>query len=418
MKQCFNQLINLGLCFALFLLASGCTSSGASIVKPSQSPKDTSQSDFSLKDQGKNSLVNGSDRIGSLRETVHGQVNSVALIASSTLRKVRGEIADLWGTASEGNSETEETVSQKEKGIHGNNVQSLGAEMMVAQGALWETSGDLEKALDYYNMALCNEPNNLSALASMARLKMRQESYPDACKFFESAIEQSPSDAALHNDLGLARAKSGDTEGAIAAIGKAVELAPGKSRFANNLANVMFDAGDKANAFATLGKNNSPAVANFNMAYLYFRGGDYALAKQHLREVIRHEPESMHDLGAAQAVARSREMLIRIDSEFSKLTHTGKKPDSYAERIVGGDYATNVFPPGKATVQTISPIVSSSIELDNSDNLKSSSSMPVISEDQTTVGKVSGVSDVTSRSVHDEPRPQVFPQAVFDEKLR
>lgn len=418
MKQCCNQLISAGLSFALLLLASGCTSPGASIVKPSQSPKDTSQSDFSLKDQGKNSRMNGNDRIGKLRETVHGQVNSGVLIASSTLKKVRGEIADLWGSASEGNSEAEETVSRKEKDIHGNNVQSLGTEMMVAQGALWETSGDLKKALDYYNMALCNEPNNLSALASMARLKMRQENYSEACKFFQSAIEQSPADAALHNDLGLARAKSGDTEGAIAAIGKAVELAPGKSRFANNLANVMFDAGDKAEAFATLGKNNSPAVANFNMAYLYFRGGDYALAKQHLREVIRHEPESMHDLGAAQAVVRSREMLARIDSEFSKLPHTARKPDSYAESIAGGDYATNVFPPGKAIVPTITPVVSSSIELDSSDNLKSSSSIPLSSEEQTTVGKVSRVSDVTSRNAHAEPQPQVFPQSVFDEKLR
>lgn len=418
MKQCCNQLMSVGLCFALFLTASGCASPSASIVKPSQSPQETSQPDFSLEDQGKNSRVSSSDRLGSLRETVHGQVNSAAFIASSALSKVKGEISDLWGSASEGNSETEETVSQKGKGIDEKNLQSLGTEMMVAQGALWETSGDLEKALDYYNMALGYEPNNLSALASMARLKMRQGNYSDACKLFETAVEQSPADAALHNDLGLARAKSGDIEGAIAAIGKAVELAPGKSRFANNLANVMFDAGDKAGAFATLGKSSSLAVANFNMAYLYFRGGDYALAKQHLQEVIRHEPESRQDPGAAQAIARSREMLIRIDSDFSKLTDMEKKAGSYAESIVGGDDVTNVFPPGKAVAPTVSPIVANSIELDSSGNSRSNSSIPTSVEEQTTVGKVSGVSEVTSRGVHDEPRPQIFPQAVFDEKLR
>lgn len=410
--------MSVGLCFAPLLLASGCTSPSASIVKPSRSPLDPSQPDFSLGDQGKNSRVNSSHRIASLRETVHGQVNTAALIASSALSKLKGEITDFWGSASEGSSEAEEAVSRKGKGIQGTNVQSHGTEMMVAQGALWETSGDIEKALHYYNMALGNEPNNLSALASMARLKMRQENYSDACKFFETAIEQSPSDAALHNDLGLARAKLGDIEGATAAIGMAVELAPGKSRFVNNLANVMFDAGDRAGAFATLGKSNSPAVANFNMAYLYFRVGDYVLTKQHLQEAIRHEHESMQDVGAAQAVARSREMLIRIDSEFSKLTHMGNNPDSYAESFAGRDDAKNMAPPKKAIVPALSPIVSSSIELDRLRNLKSSSSMPSSVEEQGIVGKVSGVSDVTSWDIHDEPRTPKFPQAVFDEKLR
>lgn len=362
--------------FFLFPIASGCTSPAVNILRPIPSHQDTSKRDVSLEDHNGNNRGNDIDRIEGLRETLHGRVSNVAIIASSALRKVKSEIADFWGSASERNSGTEVNVLLKEKAKYEKNGQSLGTEMLVAQGALWETSGDLAKAFYYYNMALSNEPNNLSAIASMARLKMREGKYSDASILFEKAIEQSPSDAALQNDLGLARAKAGDIRGALAAIGKAVELAPGKSRFANNLANIMFEEGDKSGAFATLSQNNSPAVANFNMAYLYFRGGDYALAKQHLKEVIRHEPESMRDLGSAQAVERSKEMLYRIDSEVSKLMQVKKNSDSYLENVFGVDNIANEFPTVKDSAPIKSPMLSRSIELDSSGDLKSNLSMP------------------------------------------
>jgi len=196
---------------------------------------------------------------------------------------------------------------------------SVGPDVFVAQGQLWETTGDFPKAMQSYTRALEAEPKNTAALASVARLHFRQENYQPAAEFFRRAIEQNPNAADLHNDYGLTQAKLKDMAGATQSITKALTLAPGTSRFANNLANVKYEAGDSQGALAVLMQHNKPAVAHFNMAYLHYKAGKLPEAKTHLAEVVKYEPQAAGDSSVGKAVARSKEMLAQIEGPATRI---------------------------------------------------------------------------------------------------
>jgi Tfp pilus assembly protein PilF len=179
---------------------------------------------------------------------------------------------------------------------------------------LWESTGDFTKAMESYTKALESEASHAPALTSIARLHFRQGKHKQAAEFFQRAITQSPDDAGLHNDLGLTLNKLGDSAGATKSLEKALELAPGTSRYANNLASVKFEAGDSNGAYEVLASNNKPAVAHFNMAYLYFKGGKVDAAREHLGQVMKYETQAAADPAIQRAVERSRDMIAQISA--------------------------------------------------------------------------------------------------------
>ena len=196
---------------------------------------------------------------------------------------------------------------------------SIGPEVYVANGQLWESTGDFGKAMESYAKALGSEPNNVPALTSIARLHFRQGNHQKAADYFKKALAESPSDAGLHNDLGLTLSKLGDHRGAGDSLARALQLAPGTSRYANNLASVQFEAGDQNAAFSVLNANNKPAVAHFNMAYLHFKKGQMVDARQHLASAMKFEPQAAQDSAVKRAIDRSRDMLAQIDAAMSPI---------------------------------------------------------------------------------------------------
>ena len=189
---------------------------------------------------------------------------------------------------------------------------TIGPEVFVANGRLWETSGNDQKAMENYTKALEKQPNYPDALTNIARLHFKKGKHQQAADFFGRAIKQKPDDADLYNDLGLTLSKMGNHAVADQMLSKALQLSPGKSRYANNLASVKFESGDKPGAFNVLSSANKPAVAHFNMAYLYFNHGEMADAEKHLNEVIKFQPQSAVDTSIKQAVDRSRQLLAHI----------------------------------------------------------------------------------------------------------
>ncbi len=188
----------------------------------------------------------------------------------------------------------------------------LSPEVLVANGRLWESTGNLQKAMENYTMALEHEPDYSDALTNIARLHFRQENHTQAADFFGRAIKQNPKDAGLYNDLGLTLSKLGNHAAAEQTLARALELAPGTSRYANNLASVKFESGDKAGALKVLQANNKPAVASFNMAYLHYKSGEMQDAQTHLTQVMQSAPQSGEDASVKQAVDRSRELLAQL----------------------------------------------------------------------------------------------------------
>lgn len=269
-------------------------------------------------------------QLASMRQAVTGQANNLGMATSSAWNKTKSGVTGLFGgitTDDDGTKLADDDPTRLSTPV------SVSPEVFVAQGALWETTGDFTKAMDSYNRAVQTEPNNAAALASVARLQLRQQNFPQASDSFEIAIKASPNDAALLNDYGMTRAKMGDAKGADQAISQALTISPGTSRFANNLANIRFDAGDQDGALHVLLQHNKPAVAHFNMAYLQYQSGDYAEAKNQLTEVLKHEPAASQDSAVAQAVSRSRDMLTTIDAGATRIAQAGSGILSTANQI-------------------------------------------------------------------------------------
>ncbi len=308
---------------------SGCASSGMSLA--SLNPfKKSADSVASTDTPSTEAGVSG--KLASLKDSASGQVSSMGTATKSAFNKTKATFAGFVGKKS--------TVDENGNPISPDDPTrldtpaSVGPEVFVAQGQLWETTGDFTKAMESYTKALESEPKNASALASIARLHYRQEHYKPASDFFKRALEQTPNDAALLNDYGLTQAKLGDVPGATESFTKALSIAPGTSRFANNLANVKYEAGDAQGALAVLMQHNKPAVAHFNMAYLHYKAGKLADAKTHLIEVVKYEPQAASDSAVSKAVNRSKEMLATIDGTASKVANVAPQAINAANQFV------------------------------------------------------------------------------------
>ena len=185
-------------------------------------------------------------------------------------------------------------------------------EVFVANGRLWESTGNFEKAMESYAKALEKRPNDPEALSNIARLHFRQKNHTKAAEYFGKAIKEKPNDAGLYNDLGLTLSKLGNHTAAATTIEQALRLSPGSSRYANNLASVKFEAGDSAGALQALVENNKPAVAHYNMAYLHYKHGQSSESVRHLQQALACKPQAEADPATKRAVERSGELLAQL----------------------------------------------------------------------------------------------------------
>ncbi len=292
----------------LLLCCSGCASSGG--------PSLASMNPFRSQEPAspRNAGVIASTAAGA-----RGQLNTMSSAMKSAYAKTSEGIVGIFGGASgdvvdgEGNPIAADDPLRLD-----NRPKSIGPEVFVANGQLWETSGNHEKALENYTKALGAEPNNAPALASVARLLYRQGKYDEAVTYFERATKASPNDATLYSDWGMTLAAQEEYDAATATIQKALAIAPGNSRFANHLASVQFKSGKPDQAMATLAQHNKPAVAHYNMAYLEFNEGQYENARVQLTEALKYEPQAGEDTAIRRAVERSRELLARLDGPAGK----------------------------------------------------------------------------------------------------
>ena len=249
---------------------------------------------------------------------------------SSPLKSVAASTKNVWGKSRDAVAGVFKGHSAQEKAIAKQEVESkvdplrldhktdVGPEVFVANGRLWESTGNRQKAMESYTKALEVKPNDAKALASIARLHHSSGDHAKAIEFFQKAIQQDPEESTLYNDLGLTYSKSGNNQAAVDSLVTALKMDPGTSRYANNLATVKFDLGKTDEAFSVLMENNKPAVAHYNMAYLYQEHGKLDDAKKHLSEAVKYKNQGRVDSSVARAVNRSQEMLAKLEGPKSK----------------------------------------------------------------------------------------------------
>jgi tetratricopeptide (TPR) repeat protein len=277
---------------------TGC-SSGVGTKMASLNPFSKSQTN-SGSSSGESSWLSGPKNVGS---SIAGGAKDAATKSQQTVAGWFGGGDDSKKSIAKGDDTDPTSLAHKGE---------VNAEVFVANGRLWESTGNFEKAMQSYAKALEKEPSDPEALANIARLHFRQNNHEQAAKFFGLAIQENPEEAGLYNDLGLTLSKLGNHGAAASTIEQALRLSPGSSRYANNLASVQFEGGNPSDALEVLVKNNKPAVAHFNMAYLHYKHGQTAESTRHLNQALAYQPQAETDAATKRAVERSRELLAQI----------------------------------------------------------------------------------------------------------
>lgn len=135
-----------------------------------------------------------------------------------------------------------------------------------------------------------DDSNHLAGLISLARLRDREEDYPEAQRLYRKAIEVAPETAMAYNDLGLCLARSDRHEESIIALRQAISLEPSRTMYRNNLATVLVDLGRNDEAWNELLGAHSPAEAHYNLGYLLYQNGDRSQAHRHFSMAYEKDP--------------------------------------------------------------------------------------------------------------------------------
>lgn len=309
---------------ALIAGTTGCSSTGSIAgVNPflaRSAPADGVSAQLSDEDSVADGQSGWLSPIQKVADGARGQVGSMSLVVQSAYGKAKSAVSGAF-TSEEG-AETGQTDALSLANV----PTDLGPEVYVANGQLWETNGDFNKALEQYGRALELEPENAAALASVARLHDRQGNVDQAIKYFHKAIESEPSDPGLYSDLGMLLSKMGRHDEAAAQLQKSIAIAPKTKRYANNLAIVLMEAGRSEEAFSVLAKAHEPAKAHYNMAYLEYQHQNLEKTRGHLQQAIALDPtlKPAHDLltrvGDSQVAQTAQKV---YDTASAIATHPG-----------------------------------------------------------------------------------------------
>lgn len=295
----------LGLAILLGLSCVGCASQSGSKFPGLSMPK------FGASASGASMGAS----LASTGQSVKNQISSVGSAVSSAYSKTKTAIAAPFTPASSSSMETTDGETKS-----GSNPLSIAPEILVAQGNYFESQGNYSKALDSYSRALETEPKNAVALLSMARLYDRQQDTAKSIDFYQKTIQAAPTNADASMELGKVYAKSGDLVSAQQHLRKAVELQPSNKSYRHALAGAMLDAGDTSGSMAELAQSETPAMAQYQMAYLHFQRKNIPATQQHLTEALNIDPnlKPARDLLASIGGAGNLDQIVDRGRQISQ----------------------------------------------------------------------------------------------------
>jgi tetratricopeptide (TPR) repeat protein len=253
-------------------------------------------------------------KFSSTAQGVKGQLSTMGTAVTSAYGKAKSSITSAWSGSSP--TATEETANPKP---------TLGPEIFVANGQLYESTGQYTKALDNYSKALEVEPKNASALLAMARLHQRQNEHAKAVEFFKKASEVNPADAQVFNEIGNCLAKQGQLVNARQEIQKAVNLQPKNRVYRMSMAGILLEEGKSDEALSELAQVDPPAMANYQMASLYFGRQNIPAAQQHLSTALQIDPnlqparDLLNQMGGGQLAQQAMGAYQGVDQTWNAL---------------------------------------------------------------------------------------------------
>jgi tetratricopeptide (TPR) repeat protein len=118
------------------------------------------------------------------------------------------------------------------------------ARSYVARGASWLEKGEIERAINDYDLALAFDPRSVAAWLNRGVARSRKGDCEGAFNDYTKALELDPLQYAAWNEMGNLLAEKGDLKGAIAAFDRAIEIDPGLAALFNNRGRAHLADGD------------------------------------------------------------------------------------------------------------------------------------------------------------------------------
>jgi tetratricopeptide (TPR) repeat protein len=167
---------------------------------------------------------------------------------------------------------------------------ALSPQLCVRCAQLHERSGNHAAAAEQYQRALQADPNHLDALLGYARMNDRLGRAQQALPLYEEAARKHAASATAHNDWAICLTNSGKPDAAVAVMTKAVNLQPANPLYRNNLATILVRLNRGGDALQHLSAVHPPAVAHYNLGYLFRRAGNTDAARQHFAQAVQADP--------------------------------------------------------------------------------------------------------------------------------
>jgi tetratricopeptide (TPR) repeat protein len=167
--------------------------------------------------------------------------------------------------------------------------------------------GRSREARELLDALLMQRPNDHRVLQVRGRVEYILQNYAEAVEYYERALEVSPRYAAVLTDLGQARIRMGDWEGARWALGTAVDLGDDSPFLFNAFSQVLEHEGElgEARRFMEQAVKQDPR----NAAYHHRMGrisqvlGDHDVAMREYKLAVELDPEYRESLLSLASMA-------------------------------------------------------------------------------------------------------------------
>lgn len=202
----------------------------------------------------------------------------------SPWQKMQDSVASAFG------GEKEPAPAKEADEVSLSKMPPANPDLSVRLAQVHERSGNHAAAADQYQRALKADANHLGALLGYARMNDRLGRFQQALPLYEEAARKHPGSATAHNDWAICLTNSGKPDAAVGVMTKAVNLQPDNALYRNNLATILVRLGRGQEAFQHLSTTHAPAVAHYNLGFLFRKAGNVPAAREHFALAAQADP--------------------------------------------------------------------------------------------------------------------------------
>lgn len=217
--------------------------------------------------------------------------------------------------------------------------------------AKWqEQRGNIEGARNSYIKALKSKPESVEAMIGMANLFKLEDELEQAETAYRTIVKSNPDSPLAHHALGAFYVSQKRWPEALPLLRSASEIDPKNKRFHYDLGVALAKTGQTDLAFAEMAQSVSEAEAHFNIGYLLDQDGKKAEAHQQMALALAKNPKlspakswmktTPNTQRALPGVKRGEERIFQVSAEEQKFSASQLR-DQHIQHAHGQNVISN-----------------------------------------------------------------------------